>query len=48
MYAFRDRAAAEAGMDLLVWRNPAAEAQGVHPFDHGPTVHTDLWTTQGL
>ena len=48
MYAFRDRAAAEAGMELLVWRNPEAEAQGVNPFDHGPTVHTDLWKTQGL
>ena len=48
MYDFRDRAAAAAGMELLVWRNPAAEAQGVNPFDHGPTVHTDLWKTQGL
>ena len=48
MYAFRDRAAAQAGMDLLVWRNPEAEAKGINPFDHGPTVHTDLWKTQGL
>jgi sulfate adenylyltransferase subunit 2 len=35
-------------MELLVWRNPEAEAKGVNPFDHGPTVHTDLWKTQGL
>jgi sulfate adenylyltransferase subunit 2 len=48
MYAFRDRAAAEAGMELLVWRNPEAEAEGINPFDHGATVHTDLWKTQGL
>ena len=48
MYAFRDRAAAEAGMELLVYRNPEAEAQGINPFDHGATVHTDLWKTQGL
>lgn len=48
MYAFRDRAAAGAGMELLVYRNPAAEAQGVNPFEHGATVHTDLWKTQGL
>jgi sulfate adenylyltransferase subunit 2 len=48
MYAFRDRAAALAGMDLLVWRNPEADAQGINPFDHGATVHTDLWKTQGL
>jgi sulfate adenylyltransferase subunit 2 len=48
MYAFRDQAAAEAGMPLLVHRNPEAEADGVNPFDHGASVHTDLWKTQGL
>ena len=48
MYDYRDRAAAEAGMELRVWRNPEAEARGINPFDHGPTVHTDLWKTQGL
>ena len=48
MYAFRDRIAAEAGMELRVWRNPEAEAAGINPFDQGPTVHTDLWKTQGL
>ena len=48
MYAFRDQAAAAAGMTLHVWRNPEAEAAGVNPFDHGQRVHTDLWKTQGL
>ena len=48
MYAYRDRAAVSAGMELRVWRNPEAEARGINPFDHGPTVHTDLWKTQGL
>lgn len=48
MYTFRDRAAAEAGMRLLVHRNPEAEADGINPFDHGASVHTDLWKTQGL
>ena len=48
MYVFRDQAAAGAGMELLVWRNPDAEARGINPFDHGATVHTDLWKTQGL
>ena len=47
MYALRDRAAAEAGMELLVYRNPEAEALGINPFDHGP-VHTDMWKTEGL
>ncbi len=48
MYAYRDRAAVEAGMPLLIHRNPEAEAAGVNPFDHGARVHTDLWKTQGL
>lgn len=48
MYGFRDAAAAKAGMQLLVHRNPEAEAEGVNPFDHGASVHTDLWKTQGL
>ena len=48
MYALRDRMAAESGMDLLVYKNPEAEAKGVNPFDHGSSVHTDMWKTQGL
>lgn len=48
MYALRDRMAAEAGMELLVFRNPEAEARGINPFDHGATLHTDLWKTEGL
>ena len=48
MYAFRDQAADAAGMALRVHRNPEAEAEGVNPFDHGASVHTDLWKTQGL
>ncbi|MCW5666915.1 MAG: sulfate adenylyltransferase subunit CysD [Piscinibacter sp.] len=48
MYAMRERMAAELGMQLLVHRNPEAEAQGINPFDHGSQIHTDLWKTQGL
>jgi sulfate adenylyltransferase subunit 2 len=48
MYALRDRMAAETGMELLVFRNPEAEARGINPFDHGATLHTDLWKTEGL
>ena len=48
MYAFRDSAAVRAGMELLVHRNPEAEAEGVNPFDHGASVHTHLWKTEGL
>ena len=48
MYAFRDQAAAAAGMTLRVHSNPEAEAEGINPFDHGASVHTDIWKTQGL
>ncbi len=48
MYALRDRMAAESGMELLVHRNPEAEAKGINPFDHGSALHTDMWKTQGL
>ena len=47
MYEMRDRAAANAGMELIVHRNPQALAAGINPFDHGAR-HTDLWKTQGL
>ncbi|WP_296612998.1 sulfate adenylyltransferase subunit CysD [Sphingomonas sp.] len=47
MYALRDRAAREAGMELLVHHNPDAMARGINPFDHG-ALHTDMWKTEGL
>ena len=47
MYELRDRVARESGMELLVYRNPEAMAQGINPFDHG-SLHTDLWKTEGL
>ena len=48
MYALRDRMASEMGMDLLIYRNPEAEALGINPFEHGSQLHTDMWKTQGL
>jgi sulfate adenylyltransferase subunit 2 len=47
MYELRDKAARAAGMELLVYQNPEARAQGINPFDHGP-LHTELWKTEGL
>jgi sulfate adenylyltransferase subunit 2 len=47
MYALRDKAARDAGMELLVYQNPEAKARGINPFDHGP-LHTDMWKTEGL
>jgi sulfate adenylyltransferase subunit 2 len=48
LYALRDRLAAEVGMELIVHRNPEAEARGINPFDHGATLHTEMWKTEGL
>jgi sulfate adenylyltransferase subunit 2 len=47
MYALRDRVAKDSGMELIVYRNPEAERQGINPFDHG-SLHTDMWKTEGL
>ena len=47
MYALREKAAKEAGMELLVWQNPEAKARGINPFHHG-SLHTDMWKTEGL
>jgi sulfate adenylyltransferase subunit 2 len=47
MYALREKAPRDAGVELLVWQNPDALARGINPFDHGP-LHTDLWKTEGL
>ena len=41
MYRLRDKAAKEAGMELLVYQNPEAKEKGINPFDHG-ALHTDL------
>src|SRR3546814_11437322 len=46
MYEMRDRMAAEAGMELIVHRNPDAEAKGINPIDHGQ-LHTVVWKTEG-
>ncbi len=47
MYDLREKAARDAGMDLLIWQNPEALEKGINPFQHGP-LHTDMWKTQGL
>jgi sulfate adenylyltransferase subunit 2 len=47
MYALRDRAAQDAGMQLIVHQNAEAKARGINPFDHG-ALHTDMWKTEGL
>ncbi|MCU1387316.1 MAG: sulfate adenylyltransferase, small subunit [Ilumatobacteraceae bacterium] len=48
MYELREKMAAEAGMNLLVYQNPECVELGINPFDHGSAMHTDMWKTQGL
>tara|TARA_R110000772_G_scaffold56211_9_gene128022 strand:+ start:2892 stop:3740 length:849 start_codon:yes stop_codon:yes gene_type:complete len=47
MYKLREKAAKDAGMELLVYQNPEAKERGINPFDHG-ALHTDMWKTEGL
>ena len=47
MYALREKAAKDAGMELLVHQNPESKEKGINPFDHG-SMHTDMWKTEGL
>jgi sulfate adenylyltransferase subunit 2 len=47
MYQLCDKAANDAGMDLIVHHNPEAASRGINPFDHG-SLHTDMWKTDGL
>jgi sulfate adenylyltransferase subunit 2 len=47
MYKMRDKAAKDAGMDLIVFQNAEAKEKGINPFEHG-TLHTDMWKTDGL
>ena len=48
MITFRDRKAAELGIDLLVHINQDGVEEGVGPFTHGSAVHTDIMKTQSL
>jgi sulfate adenylyltransferase subunit 2 len=48
MYAFRERMAAESGMQLIVHVNQEGLAQGINPFTHGSAIHTDIMKTQAL
>jgi sulfate adenylyltransferase subunit 2 len=48
MYAFRDRAVAQAGLDLIVHVNEEGLRKGVNPFTHGSAIHTDVMKTEAL
>lgn len=48
MYTFRDRIAAESGINLLVHVNPEGVEKNINPFTHGASIHTDIMKTEGL
>ena len=48
MIAFRDRRAAETGVDLIVHINADGVREGVGPFTHGASLHTEIMKTQAL
>jgi len=48
MIAFRDRRAAETGVELRVHVNPDGLRDGVGPFTHGASVHTEVMKTLAL
>jgi sulfate adenylyltransferase subunit 2 len=48
MIAFRDRRAAELGLDLIVHTNEEGLRAGIGPFSHGSAVHTDVMKTIAL
>jgi sulfate adenylyltransferase subunit 2 len=48
MIAFRDQITARYNVDLRVHINQDGVRQGIGPFSHGATVHTDVMKTQAL
>ncbi|MAM56306.1 MAG: sulfate adenylyltransferase subunit CysD [Salinicola sp.] len=48
MIAFRDRTAAQVGMELIEHVNEEGRAAGTNPFDHGSAKYTDVMKTQAL
>lgn len=48
MIAFRDRTAAERGLELRVHTNEEGLRAGVNPFDHGSGHYTDVMKTEAL
>ncbi len=48
MIAFRDRAAAEAGVELVVHTNADGVRAGVTPFTHGSARYTEVMKTTAL
>lgn len=48
MIAFRDKVAEKYGLNLIVHINEDGVRQGIGPFSHGSSLHTDIMKTQSL
>jgi len=48
MIAFRDETAKRIGADLIVHTNQDGLKQGIGPFSHGSSVHTNVMKTEAL
>jgi sulfate adenylyltransferase subunit 2 len=48
MISFRDKAAKDAGMDLIVHTNTQGVADGITPFTHGSSAYTNIMKTDAL
>jgi sulfate adenylyltransferase subunit 2 len=48
MIAFRDRRAAETGLELLVHTNPRGVEMNIDPTEHGSQLHTQIMKTDAL
>jgi sulfate adenylyltransferase subunit 2 len=48
MIAFRDKAAREADLELIVHTNADGVARGINPVDYAPSLYTDVMKTQAL
>ena len=48
MIEFRDKIAADLGVELLVYTNEEGVRQGIGPVTHGSALHTDVMKTEAL
>ncbi|MDB4837080.1 sulfate adenylyltransferase subunit CysD [Marinomonas sp.] len=48
MITFRDELVSKLGLELIVHQNQEGIDQGIGPFTHGSSKHTDVMKTQGL
>ncbi len=48
MIAFRDATAEKFDLDLIVHTNPRGKEEGIGPFSHGSSYHTDVMKTEAL